>query len=344
MVGPGRLLVIAWAFIKVIRMKSVHRRWILAAGLAVATGFVPVLAQTAYPSKPIRIIVPTAPGGGYDVIGRLVAERLGQELGQSIVVENRTGAGTLVGTQFVASAAPDGYTLVVGGLANMALNLGLYKNPQYTAADFTPIGLMASFSYTLVARKELPQNTLKEVITYAQQNPGKLSLATGGAGSGQHVAGVLFKQLAKVDIVEIPYKGAQPAYTDMLGGRVDLFFDNTTTAQPLIEAGRIKPLATSGTRRELSMPQIPTAREAGVDGLEMESWIGIFASAKTPAPVLEKLRAGLAKVTAQPELRQRLEKGGWRMMGMSVSEAETYARSEAEKWTRFLKQAGISGD
>jgi tripartite-type tricarboxylate transporter receptor subunit TctC len=144
--------------------------------------------------------------------------------------------------------------------------------------------------------------------------------------------------------VEIPYKGAQPAYTDMLGGRVDLFFDNTTTAQPLIEAGRIKPLATSGTRRELSMPQIPTAREAGVDGLEMESWIGIFASAKTPAPVLEKLRAGLAKVTAQPELRQRLEKGGWRMMGMSVSEAESYARSEADKWTRFLKQAGISGD
>ena len=173
MVGPGRLFVIAWAFIKVIRMTSLHRRWILAAGLTVATGFVPVLAQTAYPSKPIRIIVPTAPGGGYDVIGRLVAERLGQELGQSIVVENRTGAGTLVGTQFVASAAPDGYTLVVGGLANMALNLGLYKNPQYTAADFTPIGLMASFSYTLVARKELPQNTLKEVITYAQQNPGK---------------------------------------------------------------------------------------------------------------------------------------------------------------------------
>jgi tripartite-type tricarboxylate transporter receptor subunit TctC len=226
----------------------------------------------------------------------------------------------------------------------MALNLGLYKNPQYTAADFTPIGLMASFSYTLVARKDLPQNTLKEVITYAQQNPAKLSLATGGAGSGQHVAGVLFKQLAKVDIVEIPYKGAQPAYTDMLGGRVDLFFDNTTTAQPLIEAGRIKPLATSGTRREQSMPQIPTAREAGVDGLEMESWIGIFASAKTPAPVLEKLRVGLAKVTAQPELRQRLEKGGWRMMGMSVAEAESYARAEADKWTRFLKQAGISGD
>jgi tripartite-type tricarboxylate transporter receptor subunit TctC len=145
-------------YTKVFRMTTSLRRFMLGVMGACVLALSPLQAQTAYPSKPIRIIVPTAPGGGYDVIGRLVAERLGQELGQSIVVENRTGAGTLVGTQFVANAIPDGYTLVVGGLANMALNLGLYKNPQYTAADFTPIGLMASFSYTLVARKDLPQN------------------------------------------------------------------------------------------------------------------------------------------------------------------------------------------
>jgi hypothetical protein len=190
---------------------------------------------------------------------------------------------------------------------------------------------MASFSYTLVARKELPQNTLKEVITFAQQNPGKLSLATGGAGSGQHVAGVLFKQLAKVDIVEIPYKGAQPAYTDMLGGRVDLFFDNTTTAQPLIEAGRIKPLATSGTRRELSMPQIPTAREAGVDGLEMESWIGIFASAKTPAPVLEHL--------SRPHQRRTPTRSSWWTKPPVPPQATTATQSTAGSTASAPSQA-----
>lgn len=322
---------------------SQRRRLLLAAGAAVAA---PAVVAQSFPSRPIKIIVPTTPGGGYDNLGRMVAERLSPELGGiGVVVENRTGGGTLVGTQAAATAVPDGYTLVVGGLANMALNAGLYRNPQYDpATDFVPIGLVASFSYCLVARKDLPLQSLPELIAYGRANPGKLIMATGGTGSGQHVAAVMLRKLAGMNMVEVPYKGAQAAYTDLVGGRVDLFFDNTTTAQPLIEAGRVKAIATSGTRRDASLPNTPTAIESGLAGMELESWLGIFAPARTPAPVVERLRAAVANVSRQPELRKRLEGGGWRMLDMSMADTERYVRAEAERWPKFLREAGISGE
>jgi tripartite-type tricarboxylate transporter receptor subunit TctC len=305
----------------------------------------PWLHAQAYPSRPVRIIVPTTPGGGYDNLGRLVAERLSPELGVGVVVENRTGGGTLVGTQVAAAAAPDGYTLVVGGLANMALNAGLYKNPQYNAAtDFIPITLVASFSYCLVARRDLPQSTLAELLAYARANPGKLNMATGGTGSGQHVAAVMLRRLGNIQMVEIPYKGAQAAYTDLVGGRVDLFFDNTTTAQPLIEAGRIKAIATSGSQRDKSLPGVPTATEAGLPGMVLESWLGIFAPARTPPAAVNRLREAMSRVVAQPDLRKRLEDGGWRMLDQDAASTEQFVRAEAERWPTFLREAGISGE
>jgi tripartite-type tricarboxylate transporter receptor subunit TctC len=305
----------------------------------------PWLHAQAYPSRPVRIIVPTTPGGGYDNLGRLVAERLSPELGVGVVVENRTGGGTLVGTQVAAAAAPDGYTLVVGGLANMALNAGLYKNPQYNpATDFIPITLVASFSYCLVARRDLPQSTLAELLAYARANPGKLNMATGGTGSGQHVAAVMLRRLGNIQMVEIPYKGAQAAYTDLVGGRVDLFFDNTTTAQPLIEAGRIKPIATSGSQRDKSLPGVPTATEAGLPGMVLESWLGIFAPARTPPAAVNRLREAMSRVVAQPDLRKRLEDGGWRMLDQDAASTEQFVRAEAERWPTFLREAGISGE
>jgi tripartite-type tricarboxylate transporter receptor subunit TctC len=324
-------------------VSKARRSLMLAAGIAWGA---PQVAAQSYPARPIRIIVPTTPGGGYDNLGRMVAERLSPELGNvGVVVENRTGGGTLVGTQAAAAAAPDGYTLVVGGLANMALNAGLYRNPQYDpATDFIPIALVASFSYCLVARKDLPQNSLAELIAFGKANPGKLIMATGGTGSGQHVAAVMLRKLAGIDMVEVPYKGAQAAYTDLVGGRVDLFFDNTTTAQPLIEAGRVKPIATSGSRRDASLPNVPTAVEAGLAGMELESWLGIFAPARTPAPVVDRLRSAMAVVARQPELRKRLEGGGWRMLDMSTADTERYVKAEAERWPRFLREAGISGE
>jgi tripartite-type tricarboxylate transporter receptor subunit TctC len=305
----------------------------------------PWLHAQAYPSRPVRIIVPTTPGGGYDNLGRLVAERLSPELGVGVVVENRTGGGTLVGTQVAAAATPDGYTLVVGGLANMALNAGLYKNPQYNpATDFIPITLVASFSYCLVARRDLPQSTLAELLAYARANPGKLNMATGGTGSGQHVAAVMLRRLGNIQMVEIPYKGAQAAYTDLVGGRVDLFFDNTTTAQPLIEAGRIKPIATSGSQRDKSLPGVPTATEAGLPGMVLESWLGIFAPARTPPAAVNRLREAMSRVVAQPDLRKRLEDGGWRMLDQDAASTEQFVRAEAERWPTFLREAGISGE
>ena len=301
-------------------------------------------AQT-YPAKPVRVIVPSAPGGGYDFIGRLLGEKLGTELGQPFIVENRVGAGTLIGTQTAATSAPDGYTLLVGGLANMAFNPGLHKDPRYNpVTDFVAVALVGAFTYALVARKDLAQSTLRDVLDFARAHPGKLTIATSGIGTGQHVSAVLLKHLAKVDLLEIAYKGAQPAYLDLLAGRVDLFFDNTTTARPFIADGRVKPIVTSGSVRDALLPQVPTGREAGVDGLVLDSWIGLFAPAKTPKPVVQRLRAATLKVMDAADTRQRFQTGGWREISMSPEETEVFIRSEAQKWPTFLKQAGIRAE
>ncbi|HXJ50370.1 MAG TPA: tripartite tricarboxylate transporter substrate binding protein [Burkholderiales bacterium] len=299
------------------------------------------LAQI-YPAKPVRVIVPSAPGGGYDFVGRLLGEKLGTELGQPFVVENRVGAGTLVGTQTAAGSAPDGYTLLVGGLANMAFNLGLHKDPRYDpVADFTPVALVGAFTYALVARKDLAQSTLREVLDFARANPGKLTIATSGIGTGQHISAVLLKRLANVDLLEIAYKGAQPAYVDLLAGRVDLFFDNTTTARPFIADGRVKPIVTSGAERDPLLPHVPTGRESGVEGLVLDSWMGLFAPARTPTAVVERLRAATLKVMGLPDTRLRFQSGGWREISMSPDETAAFVRSEAARWTGFLRQAGI---
>jgi tripartite-type tricarboxylate transporter receptor subunit TctC len=298
-----------------------------------------------WPQRPVRIIVPSAPGGGYDFVGRLLADRLPQELGQSVVVENRAGAGTLIGTQVAAASTPDGYTLVVGGLANIAFNPALHKDPRYDPiADFTPVALVGSFSYLLVARNDLPQASLRDVVSFLRANPGKLTMAAGGVGSGQHIAGVLFARLAKVDLVSVQYKGAQPAYIDLLAGRIDLFFDNTTTALPFVKNGRVRPLVVSSPARDPLLPDVPTGREAGVEGLVLESWIGPFAPAKTPRPVIERLRVAVAKVMQAPDVRGRMEASGWRILSMPPKETENYVGTEVRKWSAFLKQAGIRAE
>jgi tripartite-type tricarboxylate transporter receptor subunit TctC len=299
-------------------------------------------AAQPYPAKPVRIIVPAPPGGGYDFIGRLLAESFNVQFGQGFIVENRTGAGTLVGTQAAASATPDGYTLLIGGLANMAFNPALFKSPGYDpVADFTPVALVGAFTYALVARKDLPQSTLADLIDFARRHPGKLTIAHAGNGTGQHIAALLLKHAAKLDLLEVPYKGAQAVYTDLLGGRVDLFFDNTTTARPFAADGRVKPIVTSGPARDGLMPSVPTGKEAGLEDLVLDSWIGLFAPAKTPRAVIATLREATAKALQAPEVRKRLETGGWRVISMSSAETEAFVKSEAAKWPKFLQQAGI---
>ena len=312
--------------------------------LIFAAAVLPAAAQT-YLAKPVRIIVPSAPGGGYDFIGRLAAERFSQEFGQGFVVENRVGAGTLVGTQAAATAPADGYTLLVGGLANMAFNPGLHKDLRYDpVADFTPIAMVGAFTYALVGRRDLPPSTLRQLIDFARANPGRLTIATSGIGTGQHVSAVLLKRLANIDLLQIAYKGAQPAYIDLLAGRVDLFFDNTTTARPFIADGRVKPLVTSGSVRDALLPNVPTGREAGLEDLVLDSWLGLFAQSKTPRAIIQTLRGAILKMLEAPDTRKRLEANGWRIISMSSAETEAFVKSEAEKWPRFLQQAGIKAE
>ena len=304
--------------------------------------FAAIAGAQEYPSRIVHIIVPSAPGGGYDVIGRLVAERLSPQLGQPFVVENRAGGGTLVGTQAVAAAAPDGYTLLVGGLANMAFNPGLHKDLRYDPGrDFAPVAIVGAFTYALIGRKDLPAASLEELIGYARANPGKLAIATSGIGTGQHVSALMLKRFAGIDVLTVQYKGAQPAYLDLLAGRVDLFFDNTTTARPFIADGRVKVYVTSGSQRDALLPDVPTASEAGLRELVLDSWIGLFAPAKTSPAVIERLRSAIGKALVEPDVRRRLEANGWRILSMSVEETRAFVKREAEKWPAFLHQAGI---
>jgi tripartite-type tricarboxylate transporter receptor subunit TctC len=301
----------------------------------------PALSQD-YPSRPVRIVVPSALGGGFDLVGRVLAQKLGEQTGQPFVVENRPGAGTLVGTQFVARTAPDGYNLVVGGLSNIALNMGLYKAPGYDSlADFVPVALVVSHSYTLVARKDLPLSSLKEVVAFARGHPGKLNIGTSGVGTGQYIGAAVIGALTGVEIVRVPYKGAQAVYQDLLAGRLDLFFDNTTTTRPYVEAGQVKALAVSSRERAPSMPQVPTLVETGVVDLEMETWFGLFAPARTPRAIVERLRAEVDKATLSAEVRSRLETGSGKSLRMSPAETEALVKAEVAKWVSLLRRAGI---
>lgn len=318
------------------------RRLASAALVAVAVGLLaaPAVAE-GYPEKPVRIIVPSTPGGGFDFVGRVLADKLGAQMGQNFIVENRAGAGTLIGTRTAAQAAADGYTLVVGGLSNIALNAPLYSDPGYKPADFVPLGLAVSYSYTWIARPDLPQSTLKDVIDYARANPGRLNLAIGGIGSGQHVGAAILLHLTGVKMEQVNFKGAQPVYTDLISGRVDLFYDNTTTARPYIDAGKVKALAISSAKRNLLLPNVPTITETGVAKFEMETWFGLFAPAKTPKPIVEKLQAEVAKAVRNPQSVATFEKSGGRVLDMSPAETEAFVKAEVAKWGDLVRRAGI---
>jgi tripartite-type tricarboxylate transporter receptor subunit TctC len=298
-----------------------------------------------FPTRPLKVIVPQPPGGGFDAGARILAEPLAALLGQPVVVENKPGGGTIVGTDAVAKAEPDGYTLLLGASANIVYSAALYKTlPFDTKKDFVPVGLAVANTYTLVGRSDLPFGSLREVVEFARANPGKLTYASAGNGTGQHIAATVLWHLAGVKLTHVPYKGAQPAYQDLLPGRVDLFFDATQTAKGQIEAGRVRPLAVSGPERLAIHPGVPTVRETGVADFEMVSWLGYFAPAATPAPVLARLRADFAKAAAMPEITARFEKSGLRPLRLSIPETEALVARDIAKWTSLIRSAGISAD
>ena len=316
----------------------------VAVAAMVACGLtMPAAAQT-YPSQTVKIIVPQPPGGGFDTVGRILADKLGALLGQTVLVENRIGAGTRVGTEAAAKAPADGHTLLLGALSNIALNAGLYTDLPYDPLkDFTPVGLAVTWSYTLVARKDLPQKDLKELIEFARANPDKVTFASAGKGSGQHIAMAATAQLAGVKLTHVAYRGAQAAYQDILGGRVDLFFDISSTARSQVDAGTVRALAVSSRERQKMHPDVPSVMETGVAPLDMESWFGLFAPSATPAPVLARLRAEFAKVIAMPEVAEVFAKTGGRVMKLSVPETEALMKSEVARWTKLITDAGLRG-
>jgi tripartite-type tricarboxylate transporter receptor subunit TctC len=303
------------------------------------------LSQVNYPSRALRVIVPQPAGGGFDFVARLLAERLGKALDQSVIVENKPGSGTLVGTDFVAKADPDGYTLLMGSISNIALNMGMYEKLSYDSLrDFEPVGLAVSYSYTLMARKDLPFNSLKELVAFAKANPGKLTYASAGNGSGQHVLAAALWHLAGVNIVHVPYRGAQAAYQDLLGGRIDLFFDLSSTARVQVNAGSVKALAVSALERNPMHPEVGTILESGVASLDLESWFGYFVPKKTPAEIQHRLRTELEKIIAQPDLQDIFRKAGGRPLTLTADQTRALVKRDVDRWSKLVRDIGIKAE
>jgi tripartite-type tricarboxylate transporter receptor subunit TctC len=319
-------------------------RWpqVLTLALTALSVALPTAAE-AFPEQAIKIIVPQPAGGGFDTVARVLAERLAPRLGQPVLVDNRPGAGTVVGTQAAAKAPPDGYTLLLGGLSNIALNPGLYPQLPYDPLkDLVPIGLAVSWSYTLIARNDLPQKNLVELIAFARANPGKITYASAGRGSGQHIAAAVTEYLADVKLMHVPYRGAQAAYQDILGGRVDLFFDISSTAMPQVQAGAVRALAVSSKERQPFHPDVPSVHETGVAKLDMESWFGLFAPAGTAPQILERLRKEFAAVVALPEVTEIFARTGGKPLRLSPEETEALIRRDVERWTKLVREAGLT--
>ena len=332
---------------KHMQYQHIKRRQMLGAVPCLMLAGLPAIApaQASFPSRPLRVIVPQPPGGGFDFVARTLGERLAKQIGQSVVIENRPGSGTLVGTDAAAKADPDGYTLLMGSVSNIALNMGLYNKLSYDSLrDFEPVGIAVSYSYTLMARNDLPLNSLREVVSFAKANPGKLSYASAGNGSGQHVLAAALWHLSAADITHVSYKGAQAAYLDLLGGRVDLFFDLSSTARPQVDSGKVKALAVSGAERNPMHPNVPTILESGIAQLDLESWFGYFVSTKTPAAVKDRLRGELTKVITHPEVQETFRSRGGKPLNLSADQTLALVRRDVERWTKLVRDIGIKAD
>ncbi len=302
--------------------------------------FVPPAFPQSFPAKPLNIVVPIGPGGGYDFTGRLLGEGLSKELGQPVVVENRPGAGTVVGTQYVVKSAPDGYTMVIGGIGSIAHATALVKDLPYDpATDLVPLQLVSTNSYTLSARQGFGPKNLQELIAFARANPGKLTMGTPGQGTGQGVATKMLKSLAGLDILEVQYKNAPPIYVDMMAGRVDIFFDATGTAQTFIKAGKVQSIATSGNERDFILPDVPTAKESGLPEMVLENWTGLFAPVATPRPIVLRLRQAINNVAATPDFKKQMTSRGYSLY--SPPDVDAFIKSETQRWPALLAKAGL---
>jgi tripartite-type tricarboxylate transporter receptor subunit TctC len=297
--------------------------------------------SSSYPDRQIRIISPFATGGIADTFSRVIAQGLSEAWSQPVIVENKTGGGGNIGSDFVAKAAPDGYTLVMGNIGSHAVNPYLIKNMPYDPMrDFQPVAFVLDAEGLLVVGPEVPSKSVPELIAYIKANPGKISYGSGGVGTTSHLAGELFKSLAKVDMTHIPYKGNAPAITDLLGGQTQLMFATMPTVLPYVKAGKLRALAVIGGTRSPSLPDVPTVSET-LPGFDVSNWIGIFAPNGTPPAIVSKLNTEIVKVMQQPNVQKRLDTEGAKFKVMTPEAFGAFQKTEAQKWAKTIRDAGL---
>ena len=309
--------------------------------LALSLGLAANAAADAYPSRAIKVIVPFPAGQASDTIARLVGEQLGRALGQAVVVENRPGAGGNIGSEAGARSAPDGYTLTMATAA-LPISKNVYKKlPFDPARDFEPVSLMTVTPLVLIASPSLPASDVASLVELARKQPGKLTFASSGQGTSHHLSGELLKAVAGVDILHVPYKGSAPAHVDLMGGSVDIMFDNILPVSPHVKSGKLKALAVTTKSRAPSMPDVPTMAESGYPNFEAVAWFGLLAPAGTPAPIVERLSAEVNRILKSPEINARLTGMGANVMGTTPQEFSAFMKAEIEKWAPVVKRANI---
>lgn len=316
----------------------------LAAALLAALPFTGALAQDAFPSRPVKIVVPFPPGGSSDSVARLLAKGMQEKLGQPIIVDNKGGAGTLIGTEIVAKSPADGYTLL-WMTTPFAINESLRTNLPYdTFKDFTPVVTVVAMPLVMIVPPNSPAKSVKDLVEIAKKSPGKLSYGSSGTGGSPHLAMEMFKSAAGVFINHIPYKGSAPAVSDLIAGQTDVVIDTIFLTTPQVKGGKARALAQTGTERSSYLPDVPTMREAGIEGYEATSWLGLAAPGGTPAPVVDKLNAVANEVLKSPAVREQLEKQGLTVIAGTPQDAARFLRTEVERWGKAVKNSGAKPD
>ena len=312
----------------------------LALLFALAAGTGSAFAQ-AWPSKPVKLIVPYPPGGSADILARAIGQKLSDGLGQSVVIDNRPGAGTAIGAEATAKSAPDGYTIMLGTVSSHAINPALTPGLKYDPVkDFAPVSLVASIPFALLVHPSLPVRNVRELVALAKVKPGSLNFSSAGNGTSNHLAGELFKSMTGTFMVHIPYRGSAPALNDLLAGQVNLMFDLVLTAQPHVKSGAARALAVTGLERSAALPGVPTVAESGVPGFEVSAWFGFFA----PAAVVTALNAETVKAMRAPDLRERLASQGAEAVSNTPEQFSAYVKEELAKWTRVVKASGLKAE
>lgn len=319
--------------------KNAARMGLLGLAVAMAT-----LAHAEFPDKPIRIIAPAPPGGGVDILSRTIGQRMATELGATVIVDNRGGAGGTIGIEYAAKQLADGYTILMG-FSGMAVNPHLNpKIPYHTKEDFAPLSLVGAIPLILVANPNFPPNTVSELVAYAKSQPGGLKYAHGGTGAGSHLAGELFRITASTEVIPVAYKGNAPALADVIAGHVPVMWDTINTAYPMVRAGKLKVLAITTAQRLPTMPQVPTMIESGLPNFEISAWYMFMAPKKTPVDVQEKLNAAIVRSLKDPGVSRLLDEQGVQLVGGTREQATAFVSSQFDYWGALIRKAGIKGD